>query len=208
MDGQTSVVQEDTQASQPPASGAQEQQAGESAQEKVSTLQKFINGLFGAKDSGADGQKAESGDVPAEKNFSQADLDAAITAARKQWDDEAAEAERVKKLPPEQREAEEQLKKDARIADLEGQLLKKELREAAVKALEKDGYPAGLAETLDYSSKDRMEESLKNTVQIFKDSLASAVTARLKGKTPEGLGGAATGENLLRDQIARNIRGI
>jgi len=53
-----------------------------------------------------------------------------------------------------------------------------------------------------------MEETLKNTMQIFKDSLASAVQTRLKGKTPEGLGNAASAEGLLRDQIARNIRGL
>ena len=66
----------------------------------------------------------------------------------------------------------------------------------------------GLAGVLDYSSKERMEETLKNTTEIFKESLAVAVQTRLKGRTPEGLGGAASAENLLRDQIAKNIRGL
>lgn len=65
-----------------------------------------------------------------------------------------------------------------------------------------------IADVLDYSSKERMEETLKNTTKVFKDSLAVAIQSRLKGKTPEGLGGAASAENLLRDQIARNVRGL
>ena len=71
-----------------------------------------------------------------------------------------------------------------------------------------NGFPVGLADVLDYSSKERMEETLKNTTKVFKDSLAVAIQSRLKGKTPEGLGGAASAENLLRDQIARNVRGL
>ena len=87
--------------------------------------------------------------------------------------------------------------------------MQKELRESATKSLETDGFPVGLADVLDYSSKERMEETLKNTTKVFKDSLAVAIQSRrLKGKTPEGLGGAASAENLLRDQIARNVRGL
>lgn len=98
--------------------------------------------------------------------------------------------------------------KDSEIASLRSQLLQKELRESATKSLETDGFPVGLADVLDYSSKERMEETLKNTTKVFKDSLAVAIQSRLKGKTPEGLGGAASAENLLRDQIARNVRGL
>lgn len=84
----------------------------------------------------------------------------------------------------------------------------KELKESAVKSLEKEGFPVGLAEMLNYSSKENMESSLKQTQEIFKESLSAAVKERLKGKTPEGLGNATSAENLLRDQIAKNIRGL
>lgn len=66
----------------------------------------------------------------------------------------------------------------------------------------------GLAEMINYSSKEEMENSLKKTQEIFKESLSAAVTERLKGKTPEGLGNATSAENLLRDQIAKNVRGL
>ena len=196
MDG-TTTMQGTEQEVQNTATETQGQQTAESTPEKVSTLQKFIDGLFGGgkKAEGAEPEKKD-GDPAAEKaeeekSFTQADVDAAIEAAKQQWLDEA-----------------EQEKKDSEIASLRSQLLQKELRESATKSLETDGFPVGLADVLDYSSKERMEETLKNTTKVFKDSLAVAIQSRLKGKTPEGLGGAASAENLLRDQIARNVRGL
>lgn len=211
MDG-TTTMQGTEQEVQDTAAEMQGQQTAESTPEKVSALQKFINGLFGGgKEDGAEPEKKDekaTAEAAAEKSFTQEDMDAAIEAAKQQWLDEAAEAERVKKLTPEEKAKEEQEKKDSEIASLRSQLLQKELRESATKALETDGFPVGLADVLDYSSKERMEETLKNTTEIFKSSLEVAIKSRLKGKTPEGLGGAASAENLLRDQIARNIRGL
>lgn len=211
---ETTTTQSTGQEVQAAATETQAQQTTEAVPEKVSALQKFIDGLFGrSKDSAAEepekkGDGGEAAGDAAEKTFTQADLDVALEAAKKQWETEAAEAERLKKLSPEQRAAEEQQKKDSEIASLRSQLLQKELRENAAKSLEKDGFPVGLADVLDYSSKERMEETLKNTTTVFKESLASAIQTRLKGRTPEGLGGAASSENLLRDQIAKNIRGL
>lgn len=58
--------------------------------------------------------------------------------------------------------------KDSEIASLRSQLLQKELRESATKSLETDGFPVGLADVLDYSSKERMEETLKNTTKVLR----------------------------------------
>ena len=213
MDG-TTTMQGAEQEVQNTATETQGQQTAESTPEKVSALQKFINGLFGGgkEADGAESEKKE-GEAAAEgaaeeKSFTQADVDAAIEAAKQQWLEEAAEAERVGKLTPEEKAKEEQEKKDSEIASLRSQLLQKELRENATKALEADGFPVGLADVLDYSSRERMEATLDSTTKVFKDSLAAAIQSRLKGRTPEGLGGAASAENLLRDQIAKNIRGL
>lgn len=215
MDGVTTTQATDqtVQNDQATAAVSQVQQPeGADTPEKMNAFQKLIAGLLGEKGTGdavaQDSDKGSAGSGTGEKAFTQTDVDAAVEAARQAWQDEQAEAERMKKLSPEERAAEEQKKKDARIADLESRLLQKELRETASRELEKEGIPAGFADVLDYSSRERMEETLQNTTRIFKDSLAAAVMARLKGKTPEGLGGAAAGENLIRDQIARNIRGL
>ncbi len=213
MDG-TTTMQGAEQEVQNTATETQGQQTAESTPEKVSALQKFINGLFGGgkEADGAESEKKESEaaaeGAAEEKSFTQADVDAAIEAAKQQWLEEAAEAERVGKLTPEEKAKEEQEKKDSEIASLRSQLLQKELRENATKALEADGFPVGLADVLDYSNRERMEATLDSTTKVFKDSLAAAIQSRLKGRTPEGLGGAASAENLLRDQIAKNIRGL
>lgn len=211
MDG-TTTMQGTGQDVQTAAAETQVPPEAEATPEKMNALQKFLSGLLGGSKEGdaEEPEKKNEGaadEEAAEKTFTQADMDAAIEAAKQQWVDEAAEAERVKKLTPEEKAKEEQQKKDSEIANLRSQLLQKELRENAVKALEKDGFPVGLADVLDYSSKERMEETLKNTTGIFKENLAAAIKTRLKGKTPEGLGVAASSESLLREQIAKNIRG-
>lgn len=124
------------------------------------------------------------------------------------WEAQAEEAKRQAKLSPEEKAAEEQKKKDDQIADLQAKLLKSDLQKKATASLEKDGYPVGLADLLDYTSEEAMEKSLSKLIETFKGSLQTAVESRLRGKTPAGLGNAASAENMLRDQIARNIRGL
>lgn len=219
MDGQTTTTQgaeQTTQATQTSATATQEQTSVEATPEKLNAFQKFMEGLFGgnknaeskAEDTPLGDTVANTGSSETEKMFTQSDIDAAVEAAQQKWKDDAAEAERVKNLSPEEKAAEEEKKKDTEIETLRAQLLQKELKESAVKSLEKEGFPVGLAEMLNYSSKENMESGLKQTQEIFKESLSAAVKERLKGKTPEGLGNATSAENLLRDQIAKNIRGL
>lgn len=90
MDG-TTTMQGTEQEVQNTATETQGQQTAESTPEKVSTLQKFIDGLFGGgkKAEGTEPEKKD-GDPAAEKaeeekSFTQADVDAAIEAAKQQW---------------------------------------------------------------------------------------------------------------------------
>lgn len=220
MDGNT--VNTDMEIQETASSTTAAEGTAASTPEKVSTLQKFINGLFGEKKTGEEGKsdsKAEakgssmeepdkaSATKTEKQAFSEADMSAAIEAARQKWTEEQTEAERVKALSPEEKGKEEQKKKDLEVADLRNQLLCRELRDFAIKELDEEGFPVKLAENLNYSSKEKMEESLKNMMETFKDSLKTAINTRLKGKTPEGLGGAASAENMIKDQIAKNIRG-
>lgn len=79
---------------------------------------------------------------------------------------------------------------------------------AEEKAAEKGTEPpAGKTEEKTFSQA-AMEKSLSKLTETFKGSLQAAVESRLRGKTPAGLGNAASAENMLRDQIARNIRGL
>lgn len=187
------------------------------SQTTESAFQKFLDGLFGNKDKadpedgqepGKDREDVKKQGKPAGKTYNQEEFDAALEAAKKEWEMQAKEAKRVEALSPEEKAAEEQKKKDDLIADLQAQLLKGQLKAKAVAELEKNDYPAGLAEMLDYSSKEAMEKSLANTTEVFQNSLGAALKTKLRGKVPEGLGVAAATENMLRDQIAKNIRGL
>lgn len=222
MDGNETNVNAETQQTDTTTATtatATEQQTTEATPEKVSALQKFIDGLFGKKADGdaaaeekkdtakEDADKGDSAKEAEKKTFSEEDVNSAIESARQKWLEEQKEAERISKLSPEEKEKEEQQKKDKELESLRGQLLQRDLKEQAVSALDKEGFPVKLAETLDYSSKENMEKSLKGTMDVFRDSLKVAIETRLKGKTPEGLGGAASAENMIKDQIAKNIRG-
>ena len=186
-----------------------------SKEEKLNAFQKFMNSLFGEKSEEADdAKKAESTEkkedekkAELEKTFTQSDIDAAIEAARQKWDAEAAEKKRVEGLTPEEKEKEEQKKKDVELKTLRAELLKKELKEKAVKKLQESGDPIGLAELLNYGSEEEMEKSYEHTLKTFRGCFSAAITERLKGKTPEGLGKSAAGESLLREEIAKRIRG-
>ena len=90
---------------------------------------------------------------------------------------------------------------------MQAKLLQRDLKDAALAKLEKEGFPVGLADLLTYTDQESMEKSLERVQEVFKTSLEAAVKERLRGRTPEGLGGAATAENALKDQIAQNIRG-
>lgn len=212
LETNTNMETTQTETTKPAGENLAADQAVETTPEKVSALQKFIDGLFGGKK--AEAGKEVSDQEPktetkqeASKGFSQDEVNAAIEAAKKQWLDEQTEQERLKKLSPEEREKEEKVKKDEKISELEKKLVQRELKDTAISDLANEGYPVKLAEILTYSDKDSMNANLKTLKEVFKESLATAINERLKGKTPAGLGGAANAENMIKDQIAKNIRG-
>lgn len=204
-----------TQGTAAPAVGTP-QAAPEAAptQEQQNAFQRFLGSLFGGKaEAPAPAEGTDTTPAPAPKQepegktYTEADLQARLEAAKAEWAAQQQEQARLEKLPPEERAKAEA---DAQREELEGlraQLLQRDLKDAALKQLEKDGFPAGLAELLTYTDKESMEKSMAHAQEVFKSCLEAAVKERLRGKTPEGLGGAASAENAIRDQIAQNIRG-
>lgn len=101
MDEQTTTMQEAETATPADVTETQEQQTAGSGQEKGNAFQRFMEAIFkGSKDAYAAAAE-EKQDMAAvtggEKHFSQADMDAAIEAAKQKWAEEAAEAERDRK---------------------------------------------------------------------------------------------------------------
>lgn len=193
---------ETTTAAPAPAEGAQE--------ESLNTFQKFLKGLFsGEKEDTSAGTGTDTGedgkDQP--KTYSEADVQGAVESARKEWEASQAERERLNALSPEDRAAEENKTAAQEATELKAELLRRDLKDAALADLEKEGFPISLADLLNYTDETSMKDGLEKIKEAFKGSLTTAVNERLRGKTPAGLGGAARSENAMQDQIAKNIRG-
>lgn len=193
---------------------AADQAVGTGQSEQLNAFQKFMQGLFGGKDDKSDGPADKKGGSETGKDGGKPaaadappDISAIIAAERQKWEAEQQEKARIEKLPPEERAKAEQADKDKQIADLNAQLQQRDLKDAALADLTKDGFPAGLASVLDYSSKENMEKSLGAVKETFKACLTEAINSRLRGPTPEGLGGAESPEAAAKAAIAANIRG-
>ena len=197
----------------PAAGGATPPEGATPTPEQQTTFQKWLAGLFGGKEAAPASQESDPAtdkggkQEPQGKTYTEADLQAEIEKAKAAWAAEQQEQARLAKLTPEERAKAESDAKDQQLADLQAKLLQRDLKDAALAKLEKEGFPVGLADLLTYTDQESMEKSLERVQEVFKTSLEAAVKERLRGKTPEGLGGAATAENALKDQIAQNIRG-
>ena len=193
-------------------------------QKDGTAFQKFWDSLFGGKEEPApgsgsgEGTKKDGDPAPKEgegtkqepqggKSYSEADVEAKIAEAKAAWEAEQQEKQRLAKLPPEERAKAEGEAQAQELTKLRTELLQRDLKDTAVKKLTDEGFPVGLADLLTYTDKESMEKSLQQTQEVFKSALEAAVKERLRGKTPEGLGGGAKAENTVKDQIAQGIRG-
>ena len=200
------------------------QQTATPTAEQRTAFQKFMDALFGGKedpDPGSgegEGTKKEGDPAPKEgegtkpegkdgKSYSETDVEAKIAEAKATWEAEQQEKQRLAKLSPEERAKAEGEAKEQELTKLRAELLQRDLKDAALKKLTDEGFPVGLADLLTYTDQESMEKSLKHTQEVFKGALEAAVKERLRGKTPEGLGGGAKAENTVKDQIAQSIRG-
>lgn len=200
------------------------QQPATPTAEQRTAFQKFVDALFGGKEDPApasgsgEGTKKDGDPAPKEgegtkpeakdgKSYSEADVEAKIAEAKAAWEAEQQEKQRLAKLSPEERAKAEGEAKEQELTKLRAELLQRDLKDAALKKLTDEGFPVGLADLLTYTDQESMEKSLKHTQEVFKGALEAAVKERLRGKTPEGLGGGAKVENTVKDQIAQSIRG-
>lgn len=176
--------------------------------EQRTAFQKFWDSLFGGKEEPAPGSGEGTKKEPqGGKSYSEADVEAKIAEAKAAWEAEQQEKQRLAKLSPEERAKAEGEAQAQELTKLRTELLQRDLKDAAVKKLTDEGFPVGLADLLTYTDKESMEKSLQQTQEVFKSALEAAVKERLRGKTPEGLGGGAKAENTVKDQIAQGIRG-
>jgi len=143
-----------------------------------------------------------------EKTYTQADLDAAIQAAKEEVAEQQKEQERLAKLTPEQRAAEEQEAVKKQNAELTAKLKRMELEQKAAAKLAEKKLPSGLASFLDYTDEAKMNASLEKIGTMYQEQLEAGIQERLKGATPKGLGSAANlTDGMIGTEIAKRIRG-
>lgn len=186
--------------------------------EQQNAFQKFLASLMGSgKDAPDEAKGAAAGEkpdpakvtpAPAQgKSYTEEDFKAALEAQKSEWETNRKEQERLAKLDPAERAKAESESVNKKVSDLQAQLLRRDLKDDALKQLEKSGFPTGLSDMIDYTDKDSMTKSLIAVQEMFKSSLELALKEKVRGKTPAGLGSAGKTENSMRDEIARNIRG-
>ena len=180
--------------STPAVSPAAQGESTGTAKENGGIMQKFMDFLSQGEKKTAE-TKAAGKTAGAEKTYTQADLDAAVA-------DAVAKAAVGGQKQPE-KSGEGDMQKE--LAELKAQLLSRELHELAAVRLKESNLPADLAALLDYSSREKMQASLKTVADSFNSSIEAAVKDRLKGKTPLGLG-MGNSKETIEEQIARAMK--
>lgn len=163
--------------------------------------------LFGESDAPTEGEvappsadnaptEASQQPEPAERRFSQAEVDALIKSRldrykrdeSKRIEEARSEAEKLARMSESERaeherqQAEQNLQtREAEIARRESEIVRRELRAEAMETLAGKGLPKELGTILDYSSAETCANSLKTVEEAFRAAVQSAVESRLGG---------------------------
>lgn len=187
-------------------------------------LQLFAGSADGGADDadkgGGEPDKGDSADKSG-KTLTQAEVDALIEKrlARERRDAEKRTAEAVEKA---RQEAEERARmteeergkadrekaekaareREAKLAEREAEITRRELRAQAVDALIEKDLPKELGQLLDYSSEDACQESLKTVEKVFRSAVQAGIDARIAGggRRVEASGGAKPDSDKMSDE--------
>lgn len=125
------------------------------------------------------------------KTFTPEELDRFVKEKRREWEAEqkAAEQERLQRLPEGERLKREQMDQQDRIAQLEAELARRDLKQKVMHRLEELRLPPSIEEILPYTGDE--ETTMKNLdtfAEAVHGAVLTAVKERLRGKTPAGFG--------------------
>ena len=126
---------------------------------------------------------------PAEKTFTQAELNKIIAERQKRWEkkaaDEKAEAERVAAMTADEKSKHEREKQEKALADREAALTKRERTALAKEYLAEKNVPATLVGAVDISDPDGIEASAAAVAKAFTDAVSAEVAKKLAGAPPK-----------------------
>ena len=126
---------------------------------------------------------------PAEKTFTQSELNKIISERQKRWEkkaaDEKAEAERVAAMTADEKSKHEREKQEKALADREAALTKRERTALAKEYLAEKNVPAALVGAVDISDPDGIETSAAAVAKAFTDAVSAEVAKKLAGAPPK-----------------------
>ena len=126
---------------------------------------------------------------PAEKTFTQAELNKIISERQKRWEkkaaDEKAEAERVAAMSAEEKANHDREKQEKALADREAALTKRERTALAKEYLADKNVPAVLVGAVDISDPDGIEASAAAVAKAFSEAVSAEVSKKLAGAPPK-----------------------
>lgn len=154
-----------TAQTEPQATAAEETAQSSAESEQTSSAES-------AEGEGCADQKA----APEEKSYSEAEIEAIIAERKKTWETERMNA----------------LSKDSQIEELKAELLKRDLKDKVISRLEEAKLPSGVADLVQYTDETGTMEKLEKVISMIGQIVQDGVTMRLRGRTPEGLGNAAS----------------
>ncbi len=161
---------------------------------------------------GDQGAAGGEGEKPAEKTFTQAELDKIVSerVARErktiesQVEKAKAEAEALAKMTAEEQAKHKQKEAIKALQAREAEITKRELRATGMEELGKRNLPADLIGLLKLDSVEALNESLASTEKAFLAAVQNGVESRLKGSTPKDKGPA--GDDMAAFRAAMGLK--
>ena len=137
--------------------------------------------------------------------FTQEDIDRAIADAKKKWQSEIDEAERLSKLSKDDR-AREQLRLDREKFDKEkSEFAREKLKAETARQLTERNLPASMAAHICGADADETKHNIDAFEKEWNEAISAAVNNRLRSDTPKlGTGGGSG--NSMRDIISASIK--
>lgn len=115
----------------------------------------------------------------------EAEKNAAVEAAKKEFTDKAAEDAKLSGMTEEEKAAYEASKKEQSIADREAAVTLRELQAETKSLLAEQGLPLKALDNVIGKDLETTKQNIANLKEIVDATVQEQVTARLKGKTPE-----------------------
>lgn len=106
----------------------------------------------------------------------------------KKYTDEDVDRIVAKKIAAERKRAAKALEIDNQESDLEireRNIAKREMLMDVKERLEGDGLPAALANLISYESREDMDKSYKDVINVFNDCVAVGIKDAIRGTTPK-----------------------